>query len=284
MKVAVIGADGQLGTEVCALLRAEGHDALALTEREVDVTAPRTLAGALRRGRPELVVNTAAYTDVAGCEKDPDRAFAVNAEGARNAARAARDAGARLIHISTDYVFSGDKGAPYVEEDPTGPVNAYGASKLAGEEFVRTEDPSALVLRTCGLYGRARCVGKGSNFVETMLRLARERDEVRVVDDEIVSPTSAVELARQILRLVAAPPAGVCHAAAHGACAWHDFSAEIFRLAGVTTPLRRAKAAEFSAGARRPRFSALENAALGRLGLDVMKSWREGLAEYLAAR
>jgi dTDP-4-dehydrorhamnose reductase len=284
IRTAVIGADGQLGTEVCTLLSQSGHEVLALTEREVDVTDAGTLSGPLEGEAPEVVVNTAALTDVPRCERDPQRAFAVNAVGARNVARAVRRIGAYLIHVSTDYVFSGEKGAPYVESDAPGPLSVYGKTKLEGELFVASEAPDAAVLRTCGLYGKTPSVGKGGNFVETMLRLAGERDEVRVVDDETVSPTSAVDLARQIVRLAQTPLAGIVHAAAHGACSWFEFASEIFRLSGVTTPLRRARPGEFSGAVRRPRYSALENAVLVRHGLDLMKSWQEGLAEYLAAR
>jgi dTDP-4-dehydrorhamnose reductase len=262
--------------------RDSGDEVVALTHEDVEIADAAAALVAVGRLRPEVVVNAAAFTNVERCEAQPERAFAVNALGARNVARAAQGVGAYLIHVSTDYVFSGNKGSAYSEDDLPRPLSVYGNSKLAGEYFALAEAEKALVVRTCGLYGKQPCRGKGTNFVERILAQAREKDEVRVVDCETVSPTSTLELARQIARIVREPMWGVCHAAARGACTWLEFAREILRLAGQRTRLVAADPREFSTSVRRPRFSALQNTRLARHGRESLRAWQEGLAEYLA--
>jgi dTDP-4-dehydrorhamnose reductase len=229
-----------------------------------------------------VVVNTAAMHHVENCEIHPHEAYAVNALGARNLAAVTSDLGATLVHISTDYVFDGCKREAYTEDDLPLPLNVYGNSKLAGEYFVRTGNEKHIVLRTSALYGRNPCRAKGGkNFVDLMLRLGRERGEVRVVANETITPTSTRELAEQVVLLSKAGVYGTFHATAEGQCSWHQFACEIFSQASLSVLCLIAAPHEFPAKVRRPSYSVLENAALKRAGLNRFGDWREGLRAYL---
>jgi len=190
-----------------------------------------------------------------------------------------------LMHVSTDYVFDGSKGSPYVEEDAPRPLNVYGISKLAGEHFVRCATERHFVIRTSGLYGKRPCRAKeGLNFVELMLKLARERGEVCVVDSEVVSPTSTEELAQQMVMLSRSDRYGLYHATANGSCSWYEFAREIFVITETRVNLKVAAPNGFSARVPRPKYSVLENLALKSQGLNAFKPWQDGLREYLAQR
>ena len=220
---------------------------------------------------------------VENCEQQPDKAYAVNAIGARNLATATCDLGAVLIHVSTDYVFDGKKAEPYVESDLPLPLNVYGNSKLAGEYFARTLNPKHFVLRTSALYGTQPCRAKGGqNFVDLMLRLGRERGRVRVVDSEFVSPTRTADLARQIAALTGSDAYGLYHATAEGSCSWHEFAREIFSVAELEVKLEVASPTEFPAKVPRPRYSVLENRGLNRLRLNQFETWQKGLRKYVS--
>lgn len=287
MKVALIGSTGQLGRDLATELASE--DLAALSEKDIDITRAHSIEAALEPLRPEVVVNAAALTDVPGCEADPVPAFEANALGPLYLAKACSELGAALVHVSTDYVFDGRKDAGYVEEDVPAPLNVYGTAKLAGEHFVRSNLDRHAIVRTSGLFGLHPSMGKKAhNFVQTMLRLADERDEIAVVDDERLSPTWTRELAAQIHEIVRAELRGIIHAAASGGCSWHEFAEEIFRLAGKRVRLRPITAAEYAATAgtygprvRRPPCSVLHNARLRALGLDRMRPWQDGLRSYL---
>jgi dTDP-4-dehydrorhamnose reductase len=219
---------------------------------------------------------------VENCESEPDKAFAVNALGARNLALVARDIGAVLTHVSTDYVFDGGKTSPYEETDAPRPLNVYGNTKLAGEYFVRSILDRCFVLRTSGLYGKAPCRAKGGrNFVDLMLKLAKERGEVRVVDSERVTPTSTRELARQMVVLSRCDRYGLYHATPEGSCSWYEFAQEIFLISSAKVSLKIAAADEFPAKVPRPSYSVLENRALKLFGLNTFGPWQDGLREYL---
>lgn len=284
MRAVVIGANGQLGTDVCVQLAEEGYAVVPYAHSQLEVADRDAVERRLLADIPGAIVNTAAMHHVEQCEERPLDAFRVNAVGARNVALAAAKINAYLIHVSTDYVFDGAKGSPYVESDLPHPLNVYGTSKLGGEHFVAALSSRSLVMRVSAIYGHTPCRAKGSNFVELMLRLSRERDELRVVDNEFVSPTSTVEIARQILRLLASPVYGVCHATAEGACSWHAFAAEILNQTGTASRLSVAAPDEFPVKTPRPLYSVLENRVLREKGLNVFKSWQEGLAEYLSSR
>jgi dTDP-4-dehydrorhamnose reductase len=285
MKVAVVGANGQLGQDVCAAFQAESNDVVALNHADIEIASPDSVRQVLERVRPDLVINTAAFHHVDKCETEAAQAFTVNALGARNVAQITDALGINLVHISTDYVFQGLKRTPYTEDDPVMPLNVYGNSKLAGEYFVRAINPRHFVVRVSGIYGHNPCRAKGGlNFVETMLKLSREREELRVVDDEYVTPTPTVEIARQLVVLSKTADYGLYHASAEGSCSWYEFAGMIFEITGTKVRLERARPGEFPAKAPRPKYSVLENAALKSRSLNIFGHWRDGLENYLAQR
>lgn len=285
MRIAVVGASGQLGTDVVAAYSAAGHDVVGLRHEDVHIEDPASVGLAMMAIRPDLVVNTAALLDLEACERDPGRALEINALGSLNLARCAAVLDHALVQISTDYVFDGRKGAPYVETDATAPLNVYAATKLAGEHLVRATAPRSFVVRTCGLYGHAPCRAKGGlNFVDRMIELAGARGEVRVVDDERVTPTTTRDVAVNLVALTTSGAPGTYHMTAQGSCTWYEFTARILELAGVDAVLERAEPGEFASRVHRPANSALDNLALREAGLDRMPSWDDGLRWYLSSR
>jgi dTDP-4-dehydrorhamnose reductase len=285
MKVVVIGADGQLGTDVVRAFAENGDSASPLTHADIELSSFESVSSRLQELRPELVVNTAAMHQVDKCELEPEKAFAVNGIGARNLAVVSRDLGAVLMHVSTDYVFDGAKQTPYEEQDAPRPLNVYGNTKLAGEYFVRSTTEKHFVLRTSAIYGKSPCRAKGGlNFIELMLKLAKERGEVKVVDSEFVTPTPTPQIARQMVKLSRCDAYGLYHATAEGSCSWHQFAREIFALTGTKVNLGVAGPNEFPAKVPRPKYSVLENQALKRQGLNAFRPWQEGLREYLGQR
>jgi dTDP-4-dehydrorhamnose reductase len=283
MRVAVIGADGQLGVDVANAFTRKGDQVSSLTHADIELSEIDSVLSRLQDLRPDIVVNTAAMHHVENCEREPQKAFAVNGLGARNLALISQDIGATLVHVSTDYVFDGAKESPYDETDAPRPLNVYGNTKLSGEYFVRGICDKHFVLRTSAIYGKSPCRAKGGlNFVELMLKLARERGKVRVVDSEFVTPTRTTEIAQQIVALSASDSYGLYHATAEGSCSWNAFAAEIFRLTNTKVTLEIAGPNEFPAKVPRPTYSVLENRALKSHGLNVFKSWQDGIREYLA--
>jgi len=285
MNVAVIGAKGQLGSDVVCAFAAQGDTVTALMHSDIELSRMESIKTCLGKQPLDVVVNTAAMHQVEKCEQEPAEAYAVNATGTRDLALATRELGVVLVHVSTDYVFDGSKSAPYLEDDAPLPLNVYGNSKLAGEYFARTRNPRHFVLRTSALYGKHPCRAKaGLNFVDLMLKLARERGRVRVVDDEFVTPTSTAELAKQIVVLSRCDAYGLYHATAEGKCSWYEYAKEIFQLTDTDVRLEVATSAEFPAKVPRPSYSVLENHALKIHGLNGFSSWHEGLREYLGVR
>ena len=284
MRVAVIGANGQLGCDVCAAFSAGGHDVLPLNHDTADIVDYVSTSARLGQAKPDLIVNTAAMHNVEACEAAPLKAFEVNGLGVKNLAMAANGLGSTLLHMSTDYVFDGSKQAPYVESDCPMPLNVYGNTKLAGEYFVRTLARKHFVIRVSGLYGANPCRAKGGdNFVRLMLRLSKERDEIRVVDDEVLTPTYTVDVARQLVAMSRSDRYGLYHATAQGSCSWYRFAAKIFELSGTKVKLSVARSDEFPKKVPRPKYSVLENAALKATGQDLMPDWADGLKRYLAS-
>ena len=279
--VAVIGGNGQLGTDVVAAFAAQGWNAAALTHEDIRVDDAASVNAVIGALKPAVVVNTAAFHVPAQCETEPDRAFAVNATGALNVARSANDAGAACVYVSTDYVFDGAKRAPYLETDQPNPLNTYGASKLAGERAVMDNAERALVIRVSGLYGAVPCRAKGSNFVTTMVRAAAERAEVRVVTDEILTPTPTPVVAAALVDLVTVEARGLFHLTCEGECSWHDFARAIFDEMKITTPLVPVTSDAFPVGVARPDYSVLDNAALRALGRPALPPWRTALTEFV---
>jgi dTDP-4-dehydrorhamnose reductase len=282
MKVAVIGSNGQLGSDVVRAFGENGDDAVGLTHADIEIANRQSVANRMRELQPALVVNTAAMHHVENCEAAPEQAFAINGVGARNLAVVARDLGFVLMHVSTDYVFDGSKESPYEEGDAPRPLNVYGNTKLAGEYFVRSAGGKHFVLRTSAIYGKNPCRAKaGLNFIQLMLKLARERGEVRVADSEFVTPTSTRELARQMVALSRSDAYGLYHATAEGGCSWFEFAREIFGITHTQVNLKVAGPNEFPAKVPRPRYSVLENGALKHRGLNIFKPWQDGVREYL---
>lgn len=285
MKIAVIGASGQLGHDVVRAFSEQGDEVRALGHEDIELSSLESVAACLRATQAETVVNTAAMHHVEKCEQEPGRAHEVNVEGARNLATATRDLGSVLIHVSTDYVYDGTKGEPYVESDEARPLNVYGRTKLEGEQLVRDINPKHYVLRTAALYGSHPCRAKGGqNFVDLMLRLARERGRVRVVDNEFTSPTATADLARQIAALSRSDVYGLYHATAEGSCSWYEFAREIFRVVDVPVILEAASPNEFPAKVPRPAYSVLENRGLKAQNLNLFRPWQAGLQTYLSEK
>lgn len=271
----MVGANGMLGRDLLALLgdRGQGVDI-----DDIDITSLESVLKVIGGLKPEVVVNCAAYTDVDGCESDTETAMAVNGEGVAYLAMACRDLGALLVQISTDYIFDGGKGTPYVEDDAPCPLSVYGESKLAGE-MNAAFCPEHLIVRTQWLYGL-----HGRNFVETMLRLGREKDELTVVDDQIGSPTWTVDLARAIIALIDNGCRGVYHAANSEYCSWNGFAKAIFEEAGLNVSVIPITTTELNRPARRPLYSPLECSKLtGDTGFRP-QAWRAALREYLKLR
>lgn len=282
--VAIVGATGQIGSQLC---RTAGHRrVIPLSHQELAIEDHDAVRQWVLQNRPDAVVNTAAFHRVDECEGDPMRAFAVNAVAVRQLALACRDAGAILVHISTDYVFGGDatRITPYREDDAPAPVNTYGVSKLAGELMVRAYLPRHFIVRTAAVYGRATARPGHESFVERMLRLANEGRTIRVVNDQVTGPTYAADLASAIWRVLDTGLFGTYHITNSGQCTWYRFARRIFELAGVSADLHPTTAAEFGAAAPRPSFSVLAHGALRRAGIGDMRPWDQALASYMAER
>jgi len=285
MKVAVIGASGQLGQDVVSAFRAGQHQVAALTHGEIEISSLESVRQALGGIRPDVVVNTAAFHNVDKCESEEAQAFRVNSIGARYLAQATRELEAKLVHISTDYVFDGKKRSPYVEADTPHPLNVYGISKLAGEFFVRNGNPRHFVVRVSGIYGQHLCRAKGSpNFVETMLARGAKGETIRMVDDQFATPTPTVEIARQLVALAGSSEFGLYHATSEGSCSWYEFTRTIFALAGMKVEVQPIKSEQSGRAAIRPAYSVLENAELKKRSLNLFTHWRTGLESYIAAR
>lgn len=275
-KVIVTGCRGQLGRAVNVQYAGNtGYELVNTDVGELDITSIDKVMEFAREVKPYAIVNCAAYTAVDACEKEEDLAFRINAIGARNLAIAAAETGAKLVHISTDYVFAGDGTRPYIETDKADPQGAYGRTKLAGENFVKEFCDRYFILRTAWLYG------DGKNFVKTMLRLAETNDKVRVVRDQVGSPTSASELARAIAYLLPGENYGLFHGTCEGDCSWAQFAEEIFRLAGTGTEVEGITSEEYGAAAKRPAYSILENYMLKMTTDFMFQDWRDAIREYL---
>jgi dTDP-4-dehydrorhamnose reductase len=268
-----------LGQDVVRAAEGAGHEVRGLPRGELDITDREAVAAAVREARPDVVINCAGWTDVDGAEGAFDDAVDVNGAGAGNVARAAAAADAWTIHISSDYVFDGTKREPYVESDPADPLSAYGRSKLAGEIEVANEGGDRhTIVRSAWLFGAG-----GPCFPATILRLAAERDELTVVDDQVGSPTFTGHLAHALVALASAErPAGIVHAAASGACSWCELAREIVASAGLSCEVRAGRTADLGRPAPRPAYSVLASERGSKV--PGLPHWRDGLAEYMAVR
>ena len=280
----VIGAAGQLGFDLVRTFDRAG-ELVALTRRELDVLDPGRVHAVLTDLRPTCVLNTTAYNRVDAAEDDRAGAFALNAEAVGVLAATCQALGATFVHFSTDYVFDGRRPAPYRESDAPNPLNVYGESKLAGERQALARCERAVIFRVSGLFGVARSSGKGgTNFVETMLRLARERKPVRVVADQVLGPSYTRDLAPKVWKVLPRAAHRVYHLTNVGETSWHGFARRVFALAGVEAEVVPVTSAEFGARARRPAYSVLAHASLAALGEDDLRPWDAALAAYVAER
>ena len=280
MKALVLGSAGQLGRELALqlgeeLLWAGGRD-------QLDVSDGPAVAALVARLRPDVVFNATAYNRVDAAESEPERAFAVNALAPRALAFAARELGALLVHVSTDYVFDGALARPYREDDPAHPLSVYGASKLAGEGHVLGSGAEALVVRTSGVLGRGGSAQKGGSFVDRILAQARAGKPLRVVADQRFAPTSAGDLASALVELVRLGARGLCHVTNAGSCSWHELATAALAAAGLERPVEAIAAAELRLPARRPAYSVLDNSRARALGLPPLRHWKDALTELVA--
>ena len=285
MQIAIIGASGQIGSEVARAAGAAGADVLAVNHAACDVTDVTSVERALAPLRAgDAVVNTAAFHRTDACEEAVDQALSVNALGAFNVAAAARNRGATVVYLSTDFVFDGAKRTPYVENDPPSPINVYGASKAAGEALTRAANPASYIVRVSAVFGPAGSSGKGGNFVEAMVAKARAGEAPEVVEDIVMAPTSAIDAAALLVELVRrSAPFGVYHLANAGACSWLEFTSAICTLIGAGVRPRALKASQVNGKARRPLYSVLASDRLSALGLQT-RNWSAALAEYLTLK
>jgi dTDP-4-dehydrorhamnose reductase len=283
MRYVILGAAGQLGRDLGPRLPGE---VIPLNRQLADLTFPQTLRTALTELHPDVVLNCAAYNFVDRAETEPEAAFAVNGWGVRNLALVCRDLDIMLVHFSTDYVFGLDSGrsTPYAEEDLPGPLGVYGLSKLAGEYLVRALVPRHFVIRTCGLYGVWGSGGKGGNFVETMLRLAQQGKPLRVVADQVCTPSYTIDVATAAAALIQTEEHGLYHLTSAGSCSWYEFARTIFEQAGVKASLSPTTTREYGSPARRPVYSVLANAGCSGVGVPLPRPWQEALAAYLEER
>ncbi|MGH9498791.1 MAG: dTDP-4-dehydrorhamnose reductase [Terriglobales bacterium] len=284
MKVLVIGANGQLGSDLKKVFAAAGDEVVSLTHAQLEVCDPERVTAMVTEVHPQVVLNTAAFHKVEECEKKPELAFQVNGSAAMNLAQACEKAGAILVHFSTDYVFGGyARNTPFEETDRAAPLNVYGVSKLAGEHLIASHADRYFVLRVCGLYGTAGSSGKGGNFVENMLKKALAGEPVRVVEDQVLTPTYTVDLAKAARQLVQTGQFGLYHLSAEGQCSWYEFTRHIFECAGVKANLSGCKTTDFLSPVKRPAYSVLSKAKLRHLGLSI-PSWQDALPRYLQER
>lgn len=275
MKILVTGAKGQLGKEVA---RQGAEHELFLTDYDtLNITDGKAVSNFMREIKPEAVIHCAAYTNVDGAESDFDGAFRVNVIGSQNMAAGCLETGAKLVYVSTDYVFDGQKQKPYREFDQTNPQSVYGITKWQGEQIVKEIVGRHYILRTAWLYG------DGNNFVRTMLRLAENNDCLRVVHDQVGTPTSTVDLTKAIYRLLDSDAYGIYHGTCQGQVSWYEFACEIFRQAGKSVEVLPVTTKEFPRPAKRPAFSAMDNYMLRMTVGDPMRPWQDALAEYMSA-
>ncbi len=276
MKLLVTGAAGMLGRDVMLAAGNAGHQVVGFGHAELDIADVGAVSAKVEAERPDVVINCAAWTDVDGAEGAEEAATAINGAAAGNVASAAAAVDASIVYVGSDYVFDGSKGAPYVETDQTAPLSAYGRSKLAGEEATRNANKRHFIVRSAWLFGTG-----GSNFVETMLRLAGDHGEVLVVRDQVGSPTYTWHLAYGIVRLIEGVEFGIHHMAAAGACSWYEFAREIFEQANVECKVMSATTEMLGRPAPRPAYSALTSQREHAIELP---SWQDGLAAYLSQR
>lgn len=282
MRVLLIGHRGQLGRDLQKAFT--GEELVLLTQEQMRVEDTNLVEAVVGEARPDLILNCSAFHRVDDCEECPGRAFEVNVFGVRNLALAASRMDAILVHFSTDYVFDGPRRSPYAETDLPCPKCVYGVSKVSGEFLLRSIWPKHFIFRVSGLYGYAGSRDKGTNFVEMMIGLARQGKSIRVVDDQVLTPTSTMDVARMVRRIARTDCYGLYHLTNAGACSWYEFAREIFECANLEPALTAVTSEAFPTKAKRPNYSVLDNVKLRDAGFDEMPHWRDALGRYIGGR
>lgn len=282
-KIAVIGSNGQLGNDLIKILSKKPYNLFGLSHKDIEITDPGDIKKTLGIINPNIIINAAAYNQVDDIEVNPEKGFLINSLGNKYLAEFAKNNNSEYISVSTNYVFGIDeeKKSPYSEEDFPGPVNVYGITKLAGEYFSKYSCSNSLIFRTCGLYGISSLSGKKGNFVDKMIKLANEKKTIQVVNDQFVSPTYSMDLAKQIEKTLNTESYGLYHATSEGFCSWYEFAKEIFSILNLKTNLVPVSSLNYKTLAKRPMYSVLENKNLKNLNLNIMRHWKEGLKDYL---
>lgn len=280
-KIVVIGSNGQLGSDLVGVLGSKGFAVTGLEHRDIEVTNIDSVRNVLQSIRPVYILNTAAYHNVPKCEADPLTAFQVNALGALNIARVSDELDSVNIYFGTDYVFDGSKKAPYIEQDAPNPLNMYASTKLLGEYYTLNYGQKGYVVRISGIYGAVPCRAKGGNFITTMIRFAKEKPEVKVVEDEILTPTPTAEIAKNVISIMQSDLFGLYHLTSEGQCSWYEFAEVIFQTLKLKTPLSPCSVKDFPTTIKRPLYSVLENKRAKVLHVAEMPHWKDSLVAFL---
>ncbi|MDA1970035.1 MULTISPECIES: dTDP-4-dehydrorhamnose reductase [Bacillus] len=276
MKVLVTGAKGQLGKDVVSLLKEQTWEVFGFGREELNITDEKQVSEKVLLIQPDIIIHTAAYTQVDQAESDEEAAFKVNAEGTKYLAQAAEAVGAKFCYVSTDYVFDGTKDTPYKVDDQTNPQTVYGKSKLVGEQYTQEYCSKSYIVRTSWVFGLY-----GNNFVKTMLRLAEENKELGIVHDQVGSPTYTTDLARFIISLVQTDKYGVYHGSNSGVCSWYEFAKEIFKQSNIEIVVNPLKTEDFPRPAARPKYSVLDKGMIEENGFESLQNWKEALKDFL---
>lgn len=283
-KIAIIGANGQLGSDIYLSLK-ENYNVIPLIHKDIEITQLYSINSCLSKIHPDIIINTAAYHDLDKCEKYPEKAFLVNGIGTRNLSIWCKGNDCILVHISTDYVFDGQKSKPYIENDCTRPLNTYGITKLTGEFYISSILEKYIIIRTTGLYGTHPCRGKSSkNFIAMFLELIENKKIVEFGGEEICTPTSTENLAKQIKIIIKTNEFGIFHATSEGFCSWFEFGEEIIKQTKSKTKLVKRERKESASNIILPKYTILENKHLNGLGINRMLDWKAALSEYLSKR
>jgi dTDP-4-dehydrorhamnose reductase len=277
MNIVITGYKGMLGSDLMEILeKNKEYDLIPTDVDTLDITNIEAVKETFNEKKPDIVINVAAYTDVDGCETNRELAYNVNAIGPKNLAISCNEIGAKLVHISTDYVFHGENTVPYTEEDKTDPINYYGETKLAAEQFIQENMNSYFILRTAWLYGY-----NGKNFVKTMLNLAKDHDEITVVNDQQGSPTFTRDLAASIVEIIESDKYGIYHVTNSSTCTWYEFTKEIFEIANINTNVKPVTTDQYPTPAKRPHYSVLSNEKMKKNGFTPLRNYREALEDYM---
>lgn len=280
MKIAIIGANGQLGTDLVKIFTSKYH-VIGLNHTDIEITNIDNVKNVITLLKPDMVLNAAAYSNVPKCEEEPDLAFNINAIGTLNLAKVCNDTHIRFLHYSTDYVFDGKKRKPYTEDDCPNPLNVYGNTKLSGEYFALNYCDRSFVVRVSGIYGKTPSRAKGNNFVSTMIKLANEKPEVKVVNDEVLTPTPTLSIANNTAELIKTDAFGLYHMSCEGECSWYEFAKTIWETMKLKTPISPVSIKDFPSTVKRPAYSVLENKNLQIGGINQMPDWKEALVDFL---